>query len=150
MENRAINMKENWIRWNPDNLPDGKYFVTDFVQNTDGTKICIVDEAPIENCNIEVFFDGVTPIARTSIEGIRMRTWGEVQEKYNDKLFFRNWFFYKVENSKLTEWVEEESCGFYKKENLIHFCIVTGEDIIDIISTFEPTIKLIQGGIPNA
>lgn len=95
-----------------------------------------------ENC-VEVLFDGVTPIVRTSIEGIRMRTWGEVQLKYENKAFFKNWFLYKVENSKLVDWAAEESCGFYEKERLIHFCVVTGEDLIDVISTFEPKVGII-------
>lgn len=131
-------MKENWVIWNPLNLPKGNYVVTEFLQNTDGTKITLSDESN----NISILFDGITPLIRTSIEGIRMRTWGEVQQKYNNKYFFRNWFFYKVENSKLAKWAEEESCGFYVSEKLLHFCIVTGEDVIDILSTFEPDISI--------
>ena len=136
MENRAINMQENWIKWNPSNIPEGEFIVTEFIQDKDGTKIVLDDG----NSVVEILFDGITPIVRTSIEGIRMRTWGEVQQKYNDKYFFRNWFFYKVENSKLTKWAEEESCGFYVSEQLTHYCIVTCEEIIDGLSTFEPSI----------
>ncbi len=138
MENRAINMKENWIKWNPLNLPEGDYFVTKFLQNINGTEITLSDESN----NISILFDGVIPLVRTSIEGIRMRTWGEVQQKYNNKCFFRNWFLYKIENSKLTKWAEEESCGFYSSEQLLHFCVVTGEDVIDVLSKFEPNIFL--------
>ena len=90
-------MQENWNKWNPCEMPKGAYTVTNFIQNEKGTKIILSDEKN----RIEVFFDGVTPLVRTSIEGIRMRTWGEVQKKYNDKFFFRGWFLYKVENSKL-------------------------------------------------
>lgn len=136
MENRALNMEENWIKWNPLNLPEGDYVVTKFLQNIDGTEITLSDDSN----NISILFDGVTPLVRTSIEGIRMRTWGEVQQKYNNKYFFRNWFLYKVENSKFAKWAEEESCGFYVSEKLLHFCVVTGEDIIDVLSTFEPDI----------
>jgi len=136
MENRAINMQENWIKWNPSNIPEGEFIVTEFIQDKDGAKIVLDDG----NSVVEILFDGITPIVRTSIEGIRMRTWGEVQQKYNDKYFFRNWFFYKVENSKLTKWAEEESCGFYVSEQLTHYCIVTCEEIIDVLSTFEPSI----------
>ena len=136
MENRTINMQENWIKWNPSNIPEGAFIVTDYIQNKDGTKFILDDDNNI----VEILFDGITPIIRYSVEGIRMRTWGEVQQKYNDKFFFRNWFLYKVENSKLSKWAEEESCGFYVSEQLTHYCIVTSEEIIDIVSTFEPTI----------
>lgn len=138
MENRSINMQENWNKWNPCEMPEGIYYVTNFVQNQEGTKITLADE---ENC-IEVFFDGVPQLVRTSIEGIRMRTWGEVQIKYNDKFFFRNWFLYKVGNSRLSDWASEESCGFYSAKDLTHYCIITSEDIIDVLATFEPTLNI--------
>lgn len=136
MENRSIKMQENWIKWNPAEVPEGEFIATDYTQNIDGTKIVLEDGNRI----VEIIFDGITPIVRSSVEGIRMRTWGEVQKKYNDKLFFRKWFLYKVENSKLSKWAEEESCGFYCSEQLTHYSIVTGEEIIDILSTFEPVI----------
>ncbi len=129
-------MQENWIKWNPAKIPEGEFIVTDFVQNQDGTKFVLNDG----NSIVEILFDGIPPIIRISVEGIRMRTWGEIQQKYNDKFFFRNWFLYKVENSKLSKWAEEESCGFYVSEQLTNYCIVTSEEIIDILSTFEPKI----------
>lgn len=136
MENRTINMQENWIKWNPAKIPEGEFIVIDYIQNKDGTKFVLDDG----NSIVEILFDGITPIVRSSVEGIRMRTWGEVQQKYDNKFFFRNWFLYKVENSKLSKWAEEESCGFYVSKQLTHYCIVTSEEIIDILSTFEPTI----------
>ncbi len=129
-------MQENWLKWNPTNIPEGEFIVTDYIQNKDGTKFILDDE----NSAVEILFDGITPIVRSSVEGIRMRTWGEVQQKYDDKFFFRKWFLYKVENSKLSKWAEEESCGFYVSDQLTHYCIVTSEEIIDILSPFEPTI----------
>lgn len=136
MENRAVDMQENWIKWNPTNIPEGAFIATDYIQNKGGTKFILDDGNNI----VEILYDGITPIVRSSVEGIRMRTWGEVQQKYNDKFFFRNWFLYKVENSKLSKWAEEESCGFYVSNQLTHYCIVTSEEIIDVLSSFEPTI----------
>jgi hypothetical protein len=71
-----------------------------------------------------------------------MRTWGEIQLKNSDKYFFRNWFLFQVENSKLSRWAAEESCGFYEEEELKHFCIVTSEELIDILASFDPTVKI--------
>ena len=138
MENRAINMQEKWIKWNPANVSEGAFIVTDFIQDCVGTKVVLNDDKIV----VEIFFDGILPIARSSVEGIRMRTWGEVQKKYSDKFFFKNWFLFKVENSKLSKWAEEESCGFYEAKHLTHYCIVTSEEIIDILSTFEPTVTV--------
>ena len=138
MENRAIDMQENWIVWNPSNLPKGEYVVTDFVQNVDGVKIILDDEKNI----VEIFFDGTPSIIRISNEGLRMRTGREVLQKYYDDYFFRDWFLFKVENSKLSKWAEEESCGFYEAKQLTHYCIVTIEELIDVLASFEPIVTV--------
>ena len=138
MEKRTVKMQEKWLRWNPTDIPEGEYIVTSVIQDAEGTKIILEDDKNI----VMVFFDGITPLVRTSIEGIRIRTWGAVQKIYNDKSFFRNWFLYQVENSQLSNWVSEESCGVYDSSELLHYCIVTGEDLIDVISTFEPKLYI--------
>ena len=138
MENRATDMQEEWIIIEDDKIPEGQYTVTTFVQNLEGTKIVLDDEINI----VEIFFDGVPFLLRICEEGVRMRTWGEVQFKYQDKFFFRNHFFYQVQNSALTKWTIEESCGFFNEEQLKHYCVVTSEEIIDIIASFEPIVTV--------
>lgn len=141
MENRAIKLQENWVKWKPTkNIPEGNYIITKQIQDTNGLKFMLEDGIN----SLEICFDGITPIFRSSVEGIRMRTWGEVQKRYNDKFFFRNWFIYIVERSKFSIWAEEESCGFYSSEQLTHYCIVTSEEIVDILSPFKPTIKVLS------
>lgn len=138
MENRATDIQEEWIKLKQYEIPDGKFIVTSFVQNSDGTKILLDDE----RITVEIFFDGIPVLARNSVENMRMRTWSEVQLKYCDKFIFRNTFFFEVKNSKLIKWVMEESCGFYDESQLRHFCIVTTEEMIDIIAAFDPTVKV--------
>ena len=145
MENRAINMQENWLRCNvPESQDDLGFTVTSIVQDLDGTKILLGDG----KIGVEVFWEGLTPILRSTDEGIRMRTWGEVQTKYNDKKFFRGCFLYRVENSKLLDLAEEESSGFYDKSKLLHYCIVTPVDLVDVVATFEPSVKIIANTRP--
>ena len=139
MENRAIEMQEEWVSINNYNIPEGQFIVTSFVQNAEGTKIVLDDE----RITVEVFFDGIPVLVRNAVENIRMRTWSEVQIKYQDKFIFRNTFFFEVKNSKLVQWSIEESCGFYDRSQLRHYCIVTGEEVIDVVATFEPTVKVI-------
>lgn len=140
MENREIDMQEEWIKLIQYNIPEGQFIVTSFVQNSEGTKI-ILDNDEIA---VEVFFDGIPVLLRNAIEGIRMRTWSEVQLKYKDKFIFRNNFLFEVKNSKLVQWSIEEGCGFYDESQLRHYCIVTGEEIIDVVATFEPVVKVIN------
>ena len=140
MENRAIDLDEEWIKLEKDLIPEGQFIVTSLVQDTEGTKIILDDEKNI----VEVFFDGIPTLLRTATEGIRMRTWSEIQLKNQDKYFFKNWFFYQIANSTLIKWAVEESCGFYEEKQLKHYCIVTSEELIDILATFKPVIKVLQ------
>jgi hypothetical protein len=138
MENRAMDTQEEWVKLQQHKIPEGQFVVTRLVQDSDGTRIILDDDKNI----IEIFFDGVPFLIRIATEGIRMRTWSEIQLKYQDKLFFRNWFFYQVQNSKLVEWAIGESCDIYDSEQLTHYCIVTSEELIDILASFEPIITL--------
>ena len=137
MENRAIDMPEEWIRLEQDVIPEGQFIVTSLIQNADGTKIVLDNEKMV----VEISFDGIPSLVRSTTEGIRMRTWSEVQLKYH-KFFFQNWFFYQVQNSKLSQWAIEESCNFYEEEQLEHYCIVTSEEVVDILASFKPTVKV--------
>ena len=117
---------------------DKQFLDVPFIQNAEGTKILLDDGCAI----VEVFFDGIPSMVRSATEGIRMRTWSEVQLKYSDKFIFRDWFLFTVNNSRLVEWIVEESCDFYDADKLIHFCIVTCEELIDVVASFYPNIKV--------
>lgn len=131
-------MPEEWIRLEQDVIPEGQFIVTSLIQNADGTKVVLDDEKNV----VEISFDGIPSLVRSATEGIRMRTWSEVQLKYNNKSFFHNWFFYQVQDSKLSKWAIEESCNFYEEEQLKHYCIVTSEEVIDILASFKPIVKV--------
>ena len=140
MENKGTDFSEEWIKIKKDDIPEGEYIVTNFVQDLEGTKIFLNDGEH----NIEIFFDDIPVLVRNTIEGLRMRTWGNVQLKYNDKSFFRKSFFFEVKNSDLLKWCVRESCGFYGEHQLRHYCIITSEELIDIISTFEPILRIVK------
>lgn len=140
MENKGTVFSEEWIEIIRSDIPEGKYIVTRFVQDLDGTKI-LLDNG---EHNIEVFFDGIPVLVRNTIEGLRMRTWGNVQLKYNDKSIFRNSFFFEVKKSDLVKWCVRESCGFYEEHQLKHYCIITSEELIDIIASFEPILRILK------
>lgn len=137
MGNKKDDFSEKWIKITSKDLPEGEYIVTSFVQDMSGVKIILENEED----KINIIFEGIPVLIRNAIEGIRMKTWGNVQLKYKDKSIFRNSFFFEVKNSELINWCVEESCGFYEADRLKHYCIVTSEEIIDVISTFEPLIE---------
>ncbi|MCL2425182.1 MAG: hypothetical protein FWD05_02480 [Oscillospiraceae bacterium] len=133
-------MHEEWVKLSPTNVPKGEYVVTELIQNVSGLKIILEGNKNI----VEIFFDGIPRLLRDSDEGLRMRTWGEVQLKYNDTSFFRDCFFYEVKNSNLSKWIEEESGTFIRANELTHYCIVTSAELVDIVTTFEPTITMCE------
>ena len=140
MENKEMDFPEEWIKLEKYNIPEGEYIITSFIQDLDGVKILLDDDEHI----IEVIFDGIPVLVQDAVEGLRMRTWGNVQLKYNNKFIFRKSFLFEVKKSALVKWCIQESCGFYEESQLKHYCIVTSEEMIDIIATFEPIVKKLQ------
>ena len=139
MANKEMDFPEEWIKLVKEVIPEGEYIVTNFIQDSNGVKISLAEGEHI----VEIIFDGVPVLVRSTVEGLRMRTWGNVQLKYNNKFIFRKSFLFEVKKSALVEWCIQESCGFYEESQLKHYCIVTSEEMIDIISTFEPIVKLV-------
>lgn len=141
MENRDIDFSEEWIKLIKNGIPEGEYIITNFIEDLNGVKILLLNE---EEHIVEIIFDGFPVLVRSAAEGLRMRTWGNVQQKYNDKFIFRKSFLFEVRKSTLVKWCVQESCGFYEESQLKHYCIVTSEEIIDIISTFEPIVQKLK------
>ena len=140
-ENMLDGLCEEWIKCDVAKS-DTSFIVTSLIQGFDSTRIILDDEKKI----VEIIFEGYPPVLRSTDEGIRMRTWNEVQEKYKDKAYFRGCFLYYVQNSKLIEWAVEESCGFYEKDRLKHYCVVTSTDLIDVLTGVEPKIVVKEVG----
>ena len=137
--NNELHKDEKWILWNPLNIPNCQAFSVEITQEDSGTNFLV----ECENQFISLLFEGFIPIYVYSDEGIRMATYMPVQDKNNDKYYFTKWFLYKIEDSDFMKWAIQESCGFYEKNELQHFCIVTSTEVVDILSFVEPTIKVI-------
>ena len=142
MKNNDIYMKmkenETYIAWKNNNVVFDSANYVEILENDEGIKFAI-------NCDdktINVLFAGMVPIYMRSEEGIRVLSWSTVQEKNKDKSYFSKWPIYKIENSCLIKWALMESCGFYSEESLMHYCIVTEQEIIDILSMCVPIITV--------
>ena len=80
---------EEWIKITDDNIPKGDYVVVNFVQNSNHTKISLNDG----KYTVLVIFNGIPVLTQNTIEGIRMRTWGNAQLKYNKYMFRESFLF---------------------------------------------------------
>ena len=136
--NIALHQNDNWILWNPDNIESCAAYSAQITQDENEMRVAVDCTDQI----IDVIFEGFVPIYVYSDEGIRMATYMPVQEKNNDKFYFRKWFLYEVKNSDFMSWALKESCGFYLEKDLMHFCIVTANDVIDILTTAAPKIVI--------
>ena len=126
---------EEWRKWEVENVPKGEYEIMKIVQDIDGTRIEMEDDVN----TIQVIYGFVLGI-RIFDEGTRLKTIMETQHKHSDRGFFVNWPFYKVEDSELKKWIVEESYKIYEHHECMHIAIVTPNDVVDILSTYEPTI----------
>ncbi|MDH6366684.1 MULTISPECIES: hypothetical protein [unclassified Breznakia] len=131
---------EKWIKWSPVSIEKGSYVVDELVQNTKHTKIVLRKEEML----VEILFNGIVLGLRNVDEGQRINTIMANQKLQNDRYYFSDWPFYKVENSSFASWLEKESCGIYTVDEIIHIVIVTIDDVIDILTTYEPDIKVIH------
>jgi len=48
----------------------------------------------------------------------------------------------RIENSKWKEWFVEETLNIREKDTLIHWCIVTPNDIVDVIAEDSPIVSI--------
>lgn len=131
-----IHKNEEWILFNPLNLPRRQAFSVEIIQGENTTFA-----VECENCSVNLVFDCFVPVYLYSYEGIRMATYAPVQEKYNDRYFFTKWFIYEIKNSSFFKWAMTECGGLY--HNLRHFCIVTADDVVDILACGEPHFVII-------
>ncbi|MDE5855037.1 MAG: hypothetical protein K2H19_08265 [Ruminococcus sp.] len=134
--NSELHENEKWILWNPLNMENCQAFSVEIKQEEIGTVFTV----ECENQFVNLIFNGFIPIYIYSDEGIRMATYLPVQEKNNDRYYFRKWFLYKIENSDFFKWAMAECYNLYENYKLQHFCIVTAYDVVDILSSTEPEI----------
>lgn len=128
-------VKEKWLIYKEDFIPLDNYEVLEIVQNVEGTKITMGG-----NSNDLIIKFSFIDSLRVSDEGRRLRTYNEVEEiqKYREEFYGNP--LYKVQNSEFLKWIEIESAGIYT--DMVHYAIVTINNIVDMVSSFPPEIEI--------
>lgn len=129
-----LHKNESWILYNPLNIENCRAFSAEIIRSEEN----IIFKVECENKFVNLIFDCFVPVYLYSYEGMRMAAYLPVQEKNNDRYYFTKWFLYKIENSDFLKWAAAESFGLYKNLELKHFCIVTENEVVDILSASEP------------
>lgn len=128
--------KINLEPWNTISYPTGTYELEKILYDRDGTKI----ELANNNCIVTIHFPKPIEFLRTSDEGNRIRTTHDILAEYGETIF-REHAIFKILNSELSAWLENETFTILNQENFTHFLIATNNDITEIVSFNEPLIS---------
>lgn len=64
-----------------------------------------------------------------------------LSQKYGTN-FYTEWTFFKIENSDYLNWIYKESCIANQSNELVHFCLMAMDDILDIVADYEPNVEI--------
>ncbi len=84
------------------------------------------------NIKIKITFDWIYCF-RVIDEGDLLK----MQEEQNGEMVTG---IYSIANSPYLKWFNEQSADIHVKEGIIHYSIITVEDVIDVLSIVPPTI----------
>lgn len=136
---------EQWLKWNPVFNVLSRYEFQSMTHTSDSITIILFD--PDKNKKIKIVFDGFVDAYQYVDIRYQAERLNEIEKKYG-KEFFNKWTFFKVINSDLRRWLNEESLGiidyFFTHNSYMHFAFVTSTCVIDVIAGYEPKIEFIQ------
>lgn len=136
-------MREEWMQWKPTEGLSTKYYIDSVVDMVSNFKI-VLSNAKLEEEKVEIIFcDGVDAYTQVN-ESFRQKLLHELYKK-SDRDSGENgvWTFFKVKNSEYIRWLSEQSYGWSESRDFIHFSFITVDAVLDVITTYEPEIKMI-------
>lgn len=131
---------EKWIRWEIKEALNESYYLDDLSWPDTGFKIKFRAES--DKQKIEIFFDESIDAFRYTNESFYFKLFGDLSDKYGSG-FYKDWSFFKVENSEYLEWLSTKSRGWSDEFSFTHFCILGGDEVVDIVTNYEPQITII-------
>lgn len=124
-------MIEKLVDITPPNISLKGSQITDFHYRAGSLEIIVTLDGV--NSDFRFFFDW-THSFRVTDEGDLLKMLGEQKGKMRVGI-------YKVEDSSYLEWFNDQSFNIHEKEKIIHYLIVTVNDIIDVLSSESPVIS---------
>ena len=139
--NKVI-FSEEWCRWEPISGLADKYCLVSVVSDEDGFKVILEDDKGI-GPNVSIFFKDYVWSYRNVDENFRIKIIGDLLEKYGSS-FYGQWTFFTVKESDYFNWLSEQSHEIFNANQFIHFSIVACDDILDIVSCYEPEVTFLE------
>jgi len=136
------NMLERWVRWEPIEGLSFKYFIKEIIDNPNLFKI-VLKPLNSEQKSIEVLFENGVRVYRRTDESFRAKLVHDLDEKYKVD-FYKNWTFFKVENSEYFFWISDQSYEWSDVHSFIHFSLIASNAVVDVLADYEPVVKFID------
>ncbi|WP_427340828.1 hypothetical protein [Caloranaerobacter sp. DY30410] len=133
-------MNEIWSRWKEELRLPKKLVLDSLIDNIDGLILKFSDEDD-EGLQVKVVFEDHVLSYRNRDEGEFLRKFKYLGDTYGDK-FYSNWSFFQVKNSEYIQWFNEENFGIHQNEDIRHYVFITVNDVVEILSVYEPKIEI--------
>lgn len=136
-----MNLFEEWVKWVPlEGLPF-KMYLESLIDDKDGISLLLTSKDGSNK--VQIFFEGSVLSYRNTDEGRRLKTLNFLDEKYG-KDFYTTWSMFKISNSAYLDWFEQETYKIYGDYNIVHYVFLTCDDVVEVLSTYEPQITIIK------
>lgn len=110
--------------------------------NNDGFKIILANSTG-NSAKVLITFENGVNAFRNSDETFRLSTIGYLNKNYGGQ-FYAKWTFFKVESSEYLKWLSEQSGGISDYYGVTQYSIITDDEILDVVCTYEPKVTFIS------
>ena len=135
-------MHEQWKKWAPIDGLSPRYYIEAIHDIMDGFSIILVPDEDTTS-KVIIAFENSVEAYRATDESFRQKTLLKLSREHGIGLLGQ-WALFKVHNSSYIHWVSEESFNITGSLQLQHFVFIGGNQIVDVLSTDEPKIELIE------
>lgn len=130
-------MENNWKTWIPHYDLENKYFICKVVDDEDGLQLFLISNDYTKKICVQ--FPGMVYAYRNRLELAALCTLDKIEDKTRGFLA-SDWTFFVVENSAYAKEIAKESQDIYPFSRLIHFAIVGGQALFEVITDALPII----------
>ncbi len=134
-------ISENWERWEP--LPSlcTKYSLEKIIEEGEVSIVLSGHKNETSRILLKISRLFAYTVTKNSFDD---KLFNDLQEKYGPE-FHTTWTFFKVNNSDFIKWIDQESSTIAsswarEEKPMQHFCLITMEEVIDIMVYGEPKI----------
>ncbi len=140
--NKSQDFMEDWTHWEPVEKISGRYYIDALILSE---KHDLIIKLSNENDThkIKITFPNPVGSYKYTNESFCFKIFGDLSDKYGVQ-FYSNWSFFKITNSQYLQWLLEQSGTISNVCLLQHFCMVGGDEVIDVVTQSEPEVTIIS------